>query len=130
MMSRSATTASSKRSPRCARRSAIRRAACPISKRWHGAATVFLAPVERKQAPKAPIAFDAVLHPHRIFIDGRAALETLDRDEVARARQAFAEALRAAPDLVAAHIGIANACVLQFEGSRVDAAPDLAALRE
>src|SRR5204863_6289451 len=65
----------------------------------------FLAPVERKQAPKTPIAFDAVLRPHRVFIDGRAALETLDREGVARAREAFHEALRAAPDLLAAHIG-------------------------
>jgi hypothetical protein len=48
-------------------------------------------------------------------VTGRAALETLDRDAVGRAFQAFADALLVAPDHLGAHIGIATACLLQFE---------------
>ena len=89
----------------------------------------FLAPVERIQAPTSDVALVALLDPHRAFVEGRAALETLDCHAVARARQAFGSALRAAPGLPAAHIGMANACALTFESTRVDAAPDLAALQ-
>ena len=89
----------------------------------------FLAPVERIQAPSSDLALVALLDPHRAFVEGRAALETLDCYAVARARHAFDSALRAAPDLPAAHVGMANACALTFESTRVDAAPDLPALQ-
>jgi DNA-binding winged helix-turn-helix (wHTH) protein len=88
----------------------------------------FLAPVERRSPPISGAAFAALLDPDRAFIEGRAALETLDRQEVARARDAFDEALRVAPDSPAAHIGMASACALTFESTRTDAEPDLAAL--
>ena len=65
-----------------------------------------------------------MLHPHRAFIDGRAALETLDRDAVLRARDAFEHALGASPDLVPAHVGIANASVMLFESARFDGTRD------
>ena len=67
---------------------------------------------------------DSLLAPHRAFIEGRAALETLEGDRVARAREVFEEALRAAPDHASAHVGLANACVMQFEMTRADPAPD------
>ena len=89
----------------------------------------FLAPVERTQPPTSNVPLGAWLDPHRAFIEGRAALETLDCHEVMRARDAFEHALRAAPDLPAAHIGMANACALTFESTRVDAIPDLPALQ-
>ena len=90
----------------------------------------FVAPVERAQAQTRNVALDAVLDPHRAFIDGRAALETLDRDAVVRARDAFEQALRASPDLAPAHIGIANASVMLFESARFDGARDPAILRQ
>jgi DNA-binding winged helix-turn-helix (wHTH) protein len=85
--------------------------------------------VERGPARQSDAALDALLAPYRAFVDGRAALETLDRDAVTRAREAFAQALRAEPDYPPAHIGMANACVLGFEATRADAAPDVDALR-
>ena len=90
----------------------------------------FRASVEREQPRQLHVAFDAVLHPHRAFIDGRAALETLDRGAVARAREAFEEALRVAPNLAAAHIGVANARVLEFEAARVNGGPDSSTMED
>jgi tetratricopeptide (TPR) repeat protein len=87
-----------------------------------------LATVERSRPPLPDETFAAMLDPDRAFVKGRAALEMLDLGEVALARDAFAEALRAAPDLAAAHIGMANACALAFESTRTDRAQDLAAL--
>ncbi len=46
---------------------------------------------------------DELLEPHRAFITGLAAIETLGRDAVARAHDAFAEALRLCPDDAASH---------------------------
>jgi DNA-binding winged helix-turn-helix (wHTH) protein len=87
------------------------------------------AAVERGQPRHSDAALDALLAPFRSFVEGRAELETLDRDAVARARNAFAQALGTQPDYSAAHIGMANACILGFESTRADAAPDLDALR-
>ena len=89
----------------------------------------FSAPVERGKARQSDASLDAALAPYRAFVEGRAALETLDRDAVVRAREAFAQALRAEPDYPAAHVGMANACILAFEATRADAAPDVEALR-
>ncbi len=89
----------------------------------------FVATVERGKPRQSNVALDALLAPYRAFVEGRAALETLDRHAVIRARQAFEEALRAAPDNPAAHIGMANACALAFESTRTDAAPDLTSLQ-
>ena len=90
----------------------------------------FAAPVERAQARTSSVAFDAVLYPHRAFVDGRAALETLDRDAVLRARDAFEQALGASPDLVPAHVGIANAAVMLFESARFGGARDPVILQQ
>jgi DNA-binding winged helix-turn-helix (wHTH) protein/Flp pilus assembly protein TadD len=89
----------------------------------------FSAAVERGKPRESDASLDALLAPYRAFVEGRAALETLDRDAVARARAAFAEALRAEPDYSAAHIGMANACALTFESTRAHAAPDVEVLR-
>jgi predicted Zn-dependent protease len=90
----------------------------------------FIAPVQTEQAPKTLVAFDAVLQPHRVFIDTRAALETLDRGEIARALPALEQLARSAPHLVAGHIGIANACVMLYESTRFDAQRDAATLQK
>ena len=90
----------------------------------------FSAAVERGKPRESDASLDALLAPYRAFVEGRAALETLDRDAIARARAAFAEALRAEPDYAAAHIGMANAGALTFESTRAHAAPDIEALRQ
>ena len=90
----------------------------------------FSATVERGPVRQSDAALDALLAPYRAFVEGRAALETLDRGAVTRARDAFAQALGAEPNHPSAHIGMANACILGFESTRADATPDADALRE
>jgi DNA-binding winged helix-turn-helix (wHTH) protein len=90
----------------------------------------FSATVERGKPRESDASLDALLVPYRAFVEGRAALETLDREAVTRARTAFAQALRAEPDYAAAHIGLANACILAFEATRVDETPDVEAIRQ
>jgi len=84
--------------------------------------------VARMAPRESDAGLDALLAPHRAFIEGRAALETLEGDRVARAREVFEGVLRSAPEYASAHVGLANACVMQFEMTRADPAPDLAAL--
>ena len=66
--------------------------------------------------------------PHRAWLEGRAALETLEADQIARARRDFEQVLEAFPDHATAHVGLANACAMRFETTRVDPTPDRAAL--
>ena len=89
----------------------------------------FGAAVERSKPRQSDASLDALLAPYRAFVEGRAALETLDREAVTRARDAFAQALRSEPDYPAAHIGMANACILAFESTRADATLDALALQ-
>jgi DNA-binding winged helix-turn-helix (wHTH) protein len=70
----------------------------------------------------------ALLAPHRAFVQGRTALESLDRAEVARACGVFEEIARMAPDYAPAHLGLANALSLQFESLRSGASRDDALL--
>jgi DNA-binding winged helix-turn-helix (wHTH) protein len=90
----------------------------------------FGAAVARGKPRQSDASLEALLAPHRAFVEGRVALETLGRDAVVRARDAFAQALRAEPDYPAAHVGMANACILAFESTRVDAVPDAEALQQ
>jgi DNA-binding winged helix-turn-helix (wHTH) protein/Flp pilus assembly protein TadD len=90
----------------------------------------FGAAVERGKPRQSDASLDVLLAPYRAFVEGRAALETLDREAVTRARDAFAQALRAEPDYPAAHIGMANACILAFESTRADATLDALALQQ
>jgi DNA-binding winged helix-turn-helix (wHTH) protein len=71
---------------------------------------------------------EALLAPHRAWLEGRAALETLEADQIVHARGVFEGVLRAAPDQASAHVGLANACVMQFEMTRADTSSDTAAL--
>jgi DNA-binding winged helix-turn-helix (wHTH) protein len=73
-------------------------------------------------------ALDELLAPHRAWIEGRAALETLERDQIRRARRVFEGVLTRSADHAPAHIGLANACVMQFEMTRTDSSPDVDAL--
>jgi tetratricopeptide (TPR) repeat protein len=71
---------------------------------------------------------EALLAPHRAWIEGRAALETLEAEQIRRARGVFEGVLRSAPDQASAHVGLANACIMQFEMTRADETPDTTAL--
>jgi tetratricopeptide (TPR) repeat protein len=63
-------------------------------------------------------ALDALLAPHRAWIEGRAALDTFERDQIIPAREAFETV----------HVGMAKACMMQFEMTRADKSRDAAAL--
>jgi DNA-binding winged helix-turn-helix (wHTH) protein len=84
--------------------------------------------VTRQSAAASDADLDALLAPHRAWLEGRAALETLAVQNVAGAARAFAAVLEASPHYAAAHVGLANALMFQFEASRVDESPDIAAL--
>ena len=84
--------------------------------------------VARRATRESDAGLDALLAPHRAFLEGRAALETLEGEQVARARHAFEGAVRGDPEHAAAHVGLANACVMQFEMTRADPVPDTSAL--
>ena len=78
----------------------------------------------RTGKPKsALVAVDELLAPHRVFIEGRALLETLDLREIARARDVFEAGVAAAPDYADPYIGLANVLTLQFEATRDDEQP-------
>jgi hypothetical protein len=82
-----------------------------------------MAPVERAMRD----GIDAPLAPFRAVRQTRTELETLDRAGIRRARQTLEEAVRDAPDYVAAHVGLAIACGFLFKASTPDAQPDAAA---
>ena len=87
------------------------------------------AAVMRKIAAVSDDAIEALLAPHRALLDGRAALETLEREQILRARDVFAQIVAANPDVAAAHVGLANAFALQFEMTRADESPAVGALQ-
>jgi DNA-binding winged helix-turn-helix (wHTH) protein len=88
----------------------------------------FTGTVTRTTARASDDSLEALLAPHRAWIDGRAALETLEAEQIHRARGVFEGVLRSAPDQASAHVGLANACIMQFEMTRADESPDAAAL--
>jgi DNA-binding winged helix-turn-helix (wHTH) protein/Tfp pilus assembly protein PilF len=88
----------------------------------------FSVAVERRTPRESDAALDALLAPYRAFIEGRAALETFEGAQVARALEVFESALTSMPEQAAPHVALANACVMRFEMTRADPAPDRAAL--
>ncbi len=88
----------------------------------------FIGAVTRIERRESDAVLDALLAPHRAWIEGRAALETLEGSQIQHAREVFERVLAAAPDQASAHVGLANACIFQFEMTRADAAPDRQAL--
>ncbi|MCC7008283.1 MAG: winged helix-turn-helix domain-containing protein [Acidobacteria bacterium] len=88
----------------------------------------FAEPVTLVQPRATDAELDALLAPHRAFMDGRAALDTLERASLAPARTAFEEAIARHGRVPAFHVALANACALQFETTRADARPDVDAL--
>jgi DNA-binding winged helix-turn-helix (wHTH) protein len=90
----------------------------------------FAASVSRVVNRESDAALEALLAPHRAWVEGRAALETLEHKQIAAAETTFAHVLTVAPDYAPAHIGLANAYAFRFEASRVDATPDVKALTD
>lgn len=90
----------------------------------------FAPAVIRSAARETDDALEALLAPYRGFLEGRAAIETLERDAVTRARAAFGAALAESPDYAPGHLGLANALALAFEATRADEVPDVQALQE
>jgi DNA-binding winged helix-turn-helix (wHTH) protein len=88
----------------------------------------FTGAVERVTPRATDEALEALMAPHRAFVEGRAALESLSVDRVIEASQAFHTVLAAWPDHPAAHVGMASACAMRFEMTRADPVPDLDAL--
>lgn len=88
----------------------------------------FTGSVTRTTARASDDSLEALLAPHRAWVEGRAALETLAADQIVRARGVFEGVLRSAPDQASAHVGLASACIMQFEMTRADEQPDTAAL--
>jgi DNA-binding winged helix-turn-helix (wHTH) protein len=88
----------------------------------------FIAPVEAIARGEPGTSPDAIVLQHEAFITGRAAVESLNLDEVESARQAFATALSLNPRLASAHKGMQVACFLGFEATRATREPDVAQL--
>ena len=78
----------------------------------------FGVPVTRTAPRHSTAAVEAMLAPYCAFVEGRAALETLERDAIERARRVFEEIVRTSPDYPSAHIGLANALALHVEATR------------
>ncbi len=88
----------------------------------------FRVPVTRVAARAEDAALEALLAPHRAFIEGRTALESFERAAVVRAMGVFEGILADTPDYGPAHVGLANAYALRFESTRADDEPDREAL--
>jgi DNA-binding winged helix-turn-helix (wHTH) protein len=88
----------------------------------------FAADVTRHEDRETDDALETLLAPHRMWIEGRAALETLEKDQIAHARDVFERVIAQVPGQAPAQVGLANAFAMQFEMTRTDAAPDRRAL--
>jgi DNA-binding winged helix-turn-helix (wHTH) protein len=90
----------------------------------------FVADVLTGPARASDAELESLIAPHRAWLEGRAALESLDASRIASARVAFETVLHASPGDAIAHVGLANACVMRFEATRADTSPDTAALAD
>ena len=88
----------------------------------------FIGVVNQVAARASDEALDELLAPHRAWVEGRAALETLEREQIVRARRVFERVLERSAEHAPAHVGLANACIMQFEMTRADVHTDVAAL--
>jgi DNA-binding winged helix-turn-helix (wHTH) protein len=88
----------------------------------------FAVPVTRVDRRETVETLEALLAPHKAWIEGRAALETLERGHIVHAREVFERVLAQVPDQAPAHVGLSNACILQFEMTRADLRPDIVSL--
>jgi Flp pilus assembly protein TadD len=89
----------------------------------------FVAPVTRDDVPMSDAEMQALIEPYRAFVDGRAQIEFLERKAVVESRRKFEAAAATREIDTAAHILLANTCVLEFEATRKQLFPDVDALR-
>ena len=89
----------------------------------------FVAPVTAVEGESAATDLELLLAPHRAWTEGRVALESLQCERVATARTTFQQLTQQHPGDAAYQIGLADACVMQFEASRTDPMPDVEALK-
>lgn len=90
----------------------------------------WVTPIARTTATGPVTDLEALLAPHRIWVDGRAALETLALSEIQRARRELAPLVTAHPNDARFRVALAMACTLHYESTRADELPDGEALRE
>jgi DNA-binding winged helix-turn-helix (wHTH) protein len=88
----------------------------------------FAGDVTRQEMRVSDAELEALLDPYRAWLEGRAALETLERDAVLQAEQVFSGIVARWPEYASAHLGLANASVMRFEATRADELPDTDAL--
>ncbi len=89
----------------------------------------FVISVARDEQGLSDAELDALMAPHLALLDGRTMLETLVTERVDAAVTLFARVVETAPDNALAHVGLANAYILRFHGTRSADAPDEHALR-
>lgn len=88
----------------------------------------FAGSVHTQRGRESDAVLAALVAPHRAWVEGRAALESLAAPRVAQARAAFERLLQSAPHDTIGHVGLANACAMQFEATRADLVPNATAL--
>ncbi len=88
----------------------------------------FIGDVHRRAAKASDEDLEAMMAPHRAWVEGRAALESLEAGQVGRAIRDFEQVLEAFPDHALAHVGLANAFAMRYETTRADTTPDTGAL--
>ena len=112
---------------------AVRRALDPTGRDSYitgirGAGYQFIVEVRTIPADPKNLALSEELEPFLAFREGRAFLQALTADEIARGRVLFENLVRRYPGDATFLVGLATACSLQYEMTRTDASPDTKAL--
>ncbi len=84
----------------------------------------FVAPISRLDVLPTDDELDRLMEPHLAFIDGRAALLSLGRDNIRRALDEFRGLVEMDPRRAISHVGLANAAALTHESTRAEAVRD------
>ncbi len=88
----------------------------------------FIEPVKPFAIDPPGADLEAELEPFLAFREGRAFLQALTADEIARGRALFEKLVKSYPGDATFLVGLATACSLQYEMTRTDATPDTKAL--
>ncbi len=90
----------------------------------HGKGYRFDAAVAHVAVLYTPDDLKLLAAPHRALTNGRAALERLDRANIARARETFGHLVALDQDNPQFRVGLANALALAYETTRTEGEPD------
>ena len=102
-----------------------RRNAKTVSRRGHRVAV----PVARGDGRLTYAQFHALVKPFWALMRGGAVLEPIERTRMAEARELFGKLLVRRNHRPELHVGLANACILEYELTRADPGPDAALLQ-